>query len=280
MQTTPFVVNVCPTGMVAGKAHNPSLPVTPEEIAEDVERCARLGASMFHLHARDELEEPEWRTERFSEILGAVRTRCPDVILCVTTSGRKVQDLERRAAALDAVPAPDMGSLTLSSLNFMRQGSLNEPEVVKGLAAAMYDRGIVPELEIFDVGMARFARHLIDTGVLRPPYYINVLLGNVATAGCDPLDLAAITKELPAGATWCVAGIGASQLPANTLGILFGDGVRVGLEDNLYLQGKELASNVELVERVIELGRLLGRQPLSPAELRERIGLRSPVVAR
>src|SRR5207247_8395610 len=120
----------------------------------------------FHIHARDDREEPEWRTDRYSDILAAVRARCPDAVLCVTTSGRRVQDVERRAASLDATPKPDMGSLTLGSMNFLREASMNAPDVIEALARAMQERGIVPELEIFDVGMARWARHLADRGVL------------------------------------------------------------------------------------------------------------------
>ncbi len=266
-----FIVNVCPTGMVPTKAHNPHVPMTPEELAEDLAGCVALGASMLHLHARDEDGVPDWRAERFTDIFTAVRRRCPDEVIIATTSGRNVKEVERRGASLDATPRPDMASLTLSSLNFLRQGSLNPPDVIQGLAAAMYERGIVPELEVFDVGMARYARFLVDKGVLEPPFYVNILLGNVATAGCDPMDLAAIVHSLPEGCTWCVAGIGREQLRANMLGILFGHGARVGLEDNIYLEGKELATNQALVRRVVEVADRLGYEPMSAAEVRERL---------
>ena len=127
--------------------------------------------------------------------------------------------------------------------------------------------------------MARYARFLIDKGILKPPYYFNVLLGNVATAGCDPADLAAIMKELPDDAIWCVAGIGRAQLVANTLGILFGHGVRVGLEDNIFYEGKELATNAQLVERVVRIAGELGYEPMTPAETRAAIGLGAPAPA-
>ena len=274
-----FIVNVCLTGMVPTKEDNPNVPMSPEEIAADCERCLGLGASIFHVHARDEAGAPEWRTERYSEILGAIRARCPDAILCVTTSGRRHPELERRAASLDAVPRPDMASLTLGSVNFLTEASINEPVTVKALATAMADRGIRPELEVFDVGMARFARHLVERGVLRPPLYANVLLGNVASAGTDPADVAAVVAALPAGIIWCAGGIGRAQVRANSLGLVHGNGVRVGLEDNLRLSGGDLADNPTLVERTVALGRLLGREPLDPAEVRDILGLGPPSAA-
>jgi 3-keto-5-aminohexanoate cleavage enzyme len=268
-----FVVNVCLTGVVPSKADNPHVPITPEEIAADCDRCMAQGASIFHVHARDDRGEPEWRTERFSEILGAIRARRPEAILCVTTSGRWVGEVEKRMAALDAEPRPEMASLTLGSLNFKDQASVNDPATIERLARAMQGRGIVPELEIFEVGMARYASHLVAQGVLRPPLYANVLLGNVASAGVHPADLAAILRELPEGTMWCAGGIGRAQLPAATLGLLFGDGVRIGLEDNLRLPGDSPATNPDLVERIVQVGRLLGRQPIAPEELRARLRL-------
>jgi 3-keto-5-aminohexanoate cleavage enzyme len=263
--------------MVPKKSDNPHVPTTPEEIAGDCARCAELGASIFHIHARDERGEPDWRAERFTDILAEARARCPDAIFCVTTSGRRVKEVEKRTASLDAVPRPEMASLTLGSMNFKHEASLNDPPVIERLASAMYERGIVPELEVFDIGMARFANHLIARGTLRPPFYFNVILGNVASAGAHPADLWAIVKELPAESMWCVGGIGRSQLPAATLGILFGNGVRVGLEDNLRLPDGRPASNPDLVERIVKIGTLLGRDPMPASELRMTLGLSSPL---
>ncbi len=273
MSADGFIVNVCLTGMVPTKDDNPSVPLTAEEIAEDCERCTALGASIFHVHARDEAGAPEWRTERFSEILRAVRARCPEAILCVTTSGRRHPELERRAASLDAHPRPDMASLTLGSVNFLREASISEPATIEALAMAMAERGIRPELEIFDVGMARYGAAMVERGVLGPPLYANVLLGNVASAGTGPGDLAAVVGALPAGTIWCIGGIGRAQARANALGLVHGHGVRVGLEDNLRFPGGDPADNPGLVERAVSLGRLLGREPLPPAEVRERLGL-------
>lgn len=274
-RTDPLIVNVCLTGMVARTSHNSALPVTPEQIAADCVRCMSLGASVFHIHARDENEEPAWETRRYSEILTRVRERCPEPVLCVTTSGRREQDVDRRAASLDATPAPDLASLTLGSLNFLREASRNPPDVIAELARRMAARGIAPELEIFDVGMARWLRRIADDNLVQGPYYCNVILGNAATAGCTPGDLSAVVSHLPSWSVVSVGGIGRAQFPANTLGILFADGVRVGLEDNLYLnhERRGQATNASLVARVVRLAAQLGRRPATADEARLRLHL-------
>ena len=167
-----------------------------------------------------------------------------------------------------------MASLTMGSLNFMNEGTLNSLPTIMKIAQAMNDRGIRPEIEIFDVGMARTVARLISEGTLRPPYYANILLGNIGTADASLLDLGVILHHLPKEVIWCAAGIGKTQLKANTLGILFGNGVRVGLEDNLYFDdNKTPVTNAALVERVVKIGRLLGRSPSSITETRERLDL-------
>ncbi|HEX9801029.1 MAG TPA: 3-keto-5-aminohexanoate cleavage protein [Thermoanaerobaculia bacterium] len=269
-----FVLNVCLTGMVGRKRHNPHLPMTVEEITRDAEECIRLGASIVHVHARDDDEEPDWRPETYERIVRAIRAVSADVLVCVSTSGRKVTDVERRAACLDIDPRPDMASLTLGSLNFLREGVVNSPETVRALAARMAERGILPELEIFDLGMARAAARLVDEGVVRRPAYANILLGNVGTASTTPADLAAILGHLPHDLVRSLAGIGGEQLRANLLGLLYCHGVRVGLEDNLFLDAaKTPATNRQLVERVVRLAAELGLVPASGAEVRAALAL-------
>jgi 3-keto-5-aminohexanoate cleavage enzyme len=269
-----FIINVCLTGTVPTRAMSPHVPMTPAEIARDVESCVALGASMVHIHARDEAGAPEWRREGYQTILDAVRRAVPEVVVCVSTSGRNVSDPARRMACLDCEPRPDMASLTLGSIDFLRDAALNSLSTVSALAEGMKVRGIKPELEIFDVGMARLAARLASQGILTAPLYANLLLGNVSSAAAEPLDLAAILRHLPPGVIWAGAGIGRDQLTANTLGILFGHGVRVGLEDNLYYdERKAPATNPGLVERVVRLAGELGRRPATIAETRALLGL-------
>jgi uncharacterized protein (DUF849 family) len=271
-----FIVNVCLTGTLPTKQMNQHVPMTPEEIAEDVKACIELGASMFHVHARDERQNPTWEKDVYENVFKAIRRVSEDVVICASTSGRRVSEIEKRTACLDTNPQPDMASLTIGSLNFMTEGMLNTPQMILAILQAMHKRGIKPEIEIFDVGMARTAARLIADGILRPPYYVNILLGNIATADASLLDLATILQHLPKEVIWCAAGIGKTQLKANTLGILFGNGVRVGLEDNLYLDNNKTPStNAALVERVVKIGRLLGKSPSSIPETRECLGVKS-----
>jgi uncharacterized protein (DUF849 family) len=272
-----LIVNLAGTGMIPSKADNPAVPITPREIAEDCSRCHALGASLFHLHARDENGQPTWKPEIYREVVLRVRERCPDAVICVSTSGRTFKALEERAAVLDldGDAKPDMASLTLGSLNFPTQASINEPAMIKALAQRMAERGIVPELEVFDFGMLDYAKYLIERGVLRPPYHFNLLLGSLGTLSATPFHLSSLVMALPAGTTWAGAGIGRYQFFVNSLAIAMGGHVRVGLEDNLFLdtQKEKPASNPALVERLARLAEANGRAIAGPRETRAMIGL-------
>jgi len=274
---TPLIVNLAPTGMVPTTRDNPSLPVTPEAIARDARACRELGMSIIHLHARDADGSPTWRPEAYAAVIESVRALVPDVIVCVSTSGRTFSQFEQRSAVLDldGHVKPDMASLTLGSMNFPTQASVNEPAMIEALATRMQERGIVPELEVFDLGMLDFARYLIGRGILRPPYYVNVLLGSRGTLAATPLNLALAVQSLPPSCTWAATGIGRFQFQTNALAVTMGGHVRVGLEDNLFMDANrtELASNVSLVSRIVTLAHAAGREPASPDEARRLIGL-------
>jgi 3-keto-5-aminohexanoate cleavage enzyme len=277
MTSDKVIINLCPTGMVPRRAKVPAVPITPEEIAADVRRCRDAGASMVHLHARDRDEEPTWRREVFADICAAVAADSPDIVTVVTTSGRNWSELDKRSESLTVTGPgrPEMASLTLGSMNFASGPSVNSPETIAGLATAMREREIVPELEVFDVGMANYASYLIGTGVLRPPFYFNVLFGSRGTADLSAANAAAVISALPAGATWAFAGIGRHQTRANTLAMSLGGHVRVGLEDNPYYDwaDKSPATNPRLVERAVRIALELGREPATPDDARAIIGL-------
>ena len=196
----PLIVNAAITGMVPMKSDNANVPITPDEIAEDAARCREAGAAIVHLHAREADGTPTWRADVYAEIIGKVRERCPDVIVCVSTSGRLWSELEKRAEVLELEGdvKPEMASLTLGSLNFPGQASMNEPSMILGLAERMYERGIMPELEVFDFGMVDFGKYLLERGVLRTPSYFNLLLGSLGTLSARPLHLALLAQALPA----------------------------------------------------------------------------------
>lgn len=276
----PFVLNLAPTGLIPTKATNPSVPIAAAEIAEQVLECAELGLTMVHLHARDphtSLHSPN--KDDYARIIAEIRRHAPQLVLCVTTSGREVPELARRAAVLDLEDdlKPDFASLTLSSLNFSREASVNSPETVAGLALRMQERGIRPELEIFDLGMANYAHYLVSKGLIAAPHYANIILGGVASAQLDLMHLGLLVRELPEGTLWSCGGMGHHQAAANTIALACGGGVRVGLEDNLWMDEARttLATNKELVERVLAGAALLDRRPYTGTELRALLGLPS-----
>jgi len=269
---TPVPIVLAPTGMVPTRAMTPHVPLTPEEIADDVAAAARIGITSVHLHARDAAGEPTWEREVYARIVGAVREAAPDVVINVSTSGRTWSELEKRAdaLALDGDLKPDLASLTLSSLNFIGGASVNAPEVVRGLARIMRERGIVPELEIFDLGMVNFAHVLRKEGLLPGPVVANLFFGNVAGMQATLPEVGLAVERLPEGAMWSGAGLGDFQLTAQSLAVAAGGGVRVGLEDGIWFDRARtrLATNPMLVERVHDLLAVHDRARMKPDELR------------
>jgi len=269
-----FILNFTPTGMIPTKKMTPHVPVQPDEIIEQVLDVVDLGVNMVHLHARDEATgAPTYKKGVYAKIIGPIRKACPDLVVCASLSGRDFTEFGKRSEVLDLEGRlkPDFGSLTLSSLNFNQQASVNSPEMIKDLARAMLDRGIMPELEAFDLGMINYAHYLIGKDLIRPPYYINLILGNIACAQSNLMSLGLMVKELPAGAVWSAGGVGNAQLKTNAMSLVEGGGVRVGLEDNIWYDEDrtKLATNRELVERTLDIARSLGREPYSRGEARE-----------
>ena len=157
------------------------------------------------------------------------------MILCVSTSGRVFKTFEQRSEVLDCRnPQPEMASLTLGSMNFPKVASVNDPDMIRSLAQRMAERGIVPEMECFDLGMVEYANYLVERRVLVAPFYCNLLLGSLGTLSATPANLARMVGALPTGTTWAAAGIGRFQFPMNALAIAMGGHVRVGLEDNIW----------------------------------------------
>jgi len=271
-------INFTPTGMVPTKEMTPHVPVTPAEIIEDVRTAYEIGITSVHLHARDlETGEPTWEQEVFAEIIDGIREFAPELVVCVSLSGREWGDVDKRTAplALTGDRKPDMGSLTLSSMNFTGSASVNSPETIHRLAERMRERGVLPELELFDLGMVNYATYLSERGVLESPHYCNLLLGNIATAQADPVHVGTMLRDLPADSVWALAGIGDAQVSMNTLAVALGGGVRVGLEDAIYMgpDGEQLATNEALVRRIHELADLNGHEVMEPAQLRDRLDL-------
>lgn len=241
------IINFTPTGTQPTR-ENSEAPLSPNEIIEEVHEAYDIGISMVHIHARDEQLQNTWRPEVYEKIITGIRKHCPNLVICASLTGRNFPEFERRSAVIELMP--DMGSLTMSSLNFPKGASVNEPDMILSLIEKMEMYGVIPEIECFDSGMLNYTNYLINKGVLKGPHYINVILGNMYNGQCDLPTVSSILAAKPQDSVMCFGGIGKFQLKANMLGLMYADGVRVGLEDNLYYIDKGLATNAKLLKRV------------------------------
>jgi len=264
-----LIIKLAPTGMIPTRKDTPHVPITPKEIIRDTCKAYELGVSVVHVHARDKQGRPTHEKEYFEKIFRGIKKKCPDIVICATTSGRVTPQVEHRSEVLDL--NPEMASLTVGSLNFPQHPSVNSLETIKALATIMRDKGILPELEIFEAGFINTAKYLARKGYLKNPLHFNLLLGSL---GCIPAgigDLAYLVKSLPPESTWSATGIGRFQSQINVAAILMGGHVRIGIEDSIYYNypKREFATNVKLVGRIVRIAKELGREIATPNEARE-----------
>jgi uncharacterized protein (DUF849 family) len=242
------IINFTPTGTQPTR-ENSYAPLLPNEIIDTVHEANEVGISMVHLHARDEDNlKNTYKKEVYQKIIEGIKKHCPDLLICVSLTGRNFPELEKRTEVLQL--QPDLGSLTMSSLNFPTGASINQPETILSLITEMNKYGVQPEIECFDTGMLNYTNYLISKNILNPPYHINFVLGNIYNGQCDFGTLSTIKSNLPTNSFVCLGGIGSQQLKSTTYGLLDFDGVRIGLEDNLYFRNKEKTTNIELLKRV------------------------------
>jgi uncharacterized protein (DUF849 family) len=273
-----LILNFTPTGMIPTKEMTPHVPVDVDEIIEDVYKACELGITMVHLHARDEKTGvPTYKSEIYAKIIKGIRSFDKELIICVSLSGRGIKEFEKRASPLQLKGElkPDMGSLTLSSLNFNNTESVNSPNMIKALATEMKNKGILPELEVFDMGMINYSKYLEKKGLIEEPHYFNLLFGNIASAQADLTMAGLMVKDLPENSYFSFAGIGNAQLMMNCIGIAVGNGVRVGLEDNIWFNSSKtkLATNLDLLERIHIMAAINERTIMKPAQLRKLLNL-------
>lgn len=274
-----IIINFTPTGMIPMKKDTPYVPVTPSEIIDDVRQAVALGITMVHLHAREtESGEPTYKKEIYAEIIRGIREFAPELIICVSTSGRLVNTFEARSEvlSLDGDLKPDMASLTLSSLNFNRTASVNTPDMISNLAQKMKDRKILPELEVFDLGMTNTIHYLLRKGLLPEMNYVNFIVGNIASAQADLMHLGVMIKDLPQNTLFSLGAVGDRQLQVNSLAIAMGYGIRVGLEDNFWYDEErtQKATNLQLLERVHRIIRANGNTVMKSSVLRKCLNLK------
>jgi len=271
----PVIITCAITGAETTRERQPNLPIQPEEQAIAAEEAVKAGASIIHLHVREDDGKPSQRVERFEESIRAIRKRVPEVIIQISTGGAIGESIDNRAKPLSL--KPEMASLNLGTMNFGEDVFLNHPRDIIGLASRMHQLGVMPELEIYEAGMLESVFRLAKQGVLREPFHFQFVLGVPGGMSGDPRNLVHLVSMLPAGDYhWGVAGIGRYQLPLAVQALVMGGHVRVGFEDNIFYRKGEVAkSNAQLVERIARLAGELGREVATIAQARKLLGIGS-----
>ncbi|RVT87021.1 3-keto-5-aminohexanoate cleavage protein [Rhodobacteraceae bacterium CCMM004] len=271
----PCIICVAITGSVARKENNPAVPITVAEQVESTQEAFEAGASIAHLHVRNDDQSPSSDPERFARLKEGIEAHCPGMIVQFSTGGRSGAG-KVRGGMLPL--APDMASLTVGSNNFPNRVYENPPDLVDWLAGEMKTYGIKPEIEAFDLSHIVHAARMAEDGRLAAPLYVQFVMGvkNAMPPDEEIFDFYVATlKRFAPDAEWCGAGIGAAQLTLNEWCITRGGHCRTGMEDNVRLDRETLApSNAALVARTAELCARHGRPVATPAEARRILGLR------
>jgi len=279
--THPLIITCAITGAETTKERQPHLPITPQEQAAAAEEAVKAGASIIHLHVREDDGKPTQRVERFEESIRAIRKRVPEVIIQISTGGAIGESVENRSKPLSL--KPEMASLNLGTMNFGDDIFYNHPRDIVGLASRMHQMHVMPELEIYETGMLESSFRLAKQGILREPLHFQFVLGVPGGMSGDPRNLVHLVSLLhsPLHSTlsstdfhWGVAGIGRYQLPLAIQAMVMGGHVRVGFEDNIFYHKGEIAkSNAQLVERISRIAGELGREVATPAQARKMLGI-------
>jgi 3-keto-5-aminohexanoate cleavage enzyme len=267
----PLIITVAPVGAELTPDQTPHLATTPQALGEVARTCREAGASIIHVHCRNDDGTNTHEVGRFKQAYDAIRAQS-DLIVQFSTGGAIGMTPEERAAVLQL--RPEMATLTCGTVNFGDDVFENSFPIMRGILAKMHEFGVRPELEIFDKGHLSNARRLEREGLLTFPQHVDFVLGVPGGLDATVQNLTDLVDALPTGCTWSVAGIGRMQLPMAMAALAMGGHVRVGLEDNIYYSKGRLATNAELVARVVRLANELGRPVATPDEARGILGLR------
>ena len=274
----PVVISAALTGVLATREQCPAIPYTPKEIADEAKRATDAGAAIVHIHARTPEGGPDWTVDTFAEILAEVRSRT-SVIINFSTGAVGVPAEERVAHIREL--RPDIGALNMGSMNYAIYSEkkktfyhdhvfANPFKDIRFFLEAMNSAGVRPELECFDTGHIANTAPLIDLGVLRAPYQFSLIMGVLGGIPGSTRHLVNQVDTLPPGSHWQVIGIGLNQWPLVAAAIAMGGNVRVGLEDNFYVEAGSMAkSNADLVEKAVRLARDEGREVASVEQARQ-----------
>jgi 3-keto-5-aminohexanoate cleavage enzyme len=266
------IVSAATTGSWPTKAQNSALPTTPEEIAATARSCREAGAAIVHYHVRDDAERVTCDPARYARVRELVEAAGSDVVLNMSTGGGAGTSGDEERMAPVAL-SPEIASFDCGSVNFGERVFVNSPSFLRELAMRMNRFGVLPEIECFEPGHVWNALRLIDDGLLRPPFWFQFVLGVRGGAPPTVKQLQHMVEMLPAGAQWSVCGIGRAQLPLGVAALAMGGHARTGLEDNLYYRKGELATNRQLVERLVRIAGELGRPVATPSQVRRLLGL-------
>ena len=273
-----LIISAALTGAITTQAESPALPITPEEIAADVVACAKAGAAIAHIHVRNDKGEGTMDLDAFTRayeaILNAVAKAGVDVILNLTTSGAGDATDESRIAHLKKL-RPEMCSFDAGSLNWAGDiVFMNSPTFLRQLGRCTVDLGIKPEVEVFDTNMIKNAVRCAKEGNLVNPLHFQFVLGTYGGMASTVENLVFLRSMLPENSTYSVSGIGAGSVPMMMAALAMGaDGIRVGLEDNVYMSKGVPATNVLQVERAVQLAKLAGREVATAQEARELLSI-------
>lgn len=269
-----LIITAAICGAEVLKEHNPAVPYTVEECAREAKSAYDAGASIIHLHVREDDGTPTQSKSRFKVIIDAIRQECPDVIIQPSTGGAVGMTNDERLQPTELLP--EMATLDCGTLNFGGDDIFENTEnTIKYFGTKMIERGIKPELEVFDKSMIDMALRLHRKGFIQAPMHFDFVMGVNGGISGELRDFVFLRGSIPADATYTVAGIGRYEFPLAMAAIIDGGHVRVGFEDNVYLAKGVLArSNGELVEKVVRMSRELGREIATPAEAREILSLK------
>ena len=271
-----LIITAAICGAEVTKEQNPAVPYTVEEIVREAKSAVDAGAAIVHLHVRHDDGTPTQSRERFQECEEAIYKECPNVILIPSTGGAVGMSPEERLQSTDTTPLPEMATLDCGTCNFGDEIFDNTMPTMRAFGKRMMERGIKPEYECFEMGHLNTILTMARKGqVPGAPMQFNFVLG---VPGCTPAtvdNLCWLVKNIPAGSTWTATGIGRYAFQLAAPAIVMGGNVRVGFEDNLYLERGVLAkSNGELVDKVVRMAKLLGREVANSDEAREILGLK------
>jgi len=270
---TKLIITAAICGAEVTKEHNPAVPYTVKEIGAEARLAYEAGASIIHLHVREDDGKPTQSKARFAECIAEIKRLCPDAIIQPSTGGAVGMSNAERIQPLSLVP--EMATLDCGTCNFGGDEIfVNTENTIKEFGEKMLSLGVKPEVEVFDKGMIDSAIRLNKQGFIKSPMHFNFVMGVNGGIAASPRDFTFMQDSIPHGSTFTVSGIGRAQFPIAVMGIISGGHVRVGFEDNIYLSKGVLAkSNGELVEKVVRLANELGREIATPAEARKILGL-------